>query len=81
MKRRLTVADFKAFPSDPPAIQAIFAENKFKPAQFLNNLATNADGKEKISEYLNILEKSRAHIAQVAATVDRIPSYNALKAR
>ena len=76
MKRKaISLAEIRAFDSDPDAIKGIFAETSFNATAWLDSLS-----KEQVTGYENLMERNRGVAAHIQGIVDMVPTYAAVKA-
>ena len=76
-KRKIvSMAEVRAYDTDPDTIKALFALTAFDLMGWLNSL-----DKEHLTEYVNLIERDRTLKGHIQGIVDRVPSYAVVKAR
>jgi hypothetical protein len=76
-KRKIvSMAEVRAYDTDPDTIKALFALTVFDLMGWLNSL-----NKEQLTEYVNLIERDRTLKGHIQGIVDRVPSYALVKAR
>ena len=75
-RKTVSMAEIRAYDTDPDAIKALFNETSFNVMVWLDSLS-----KEQLWEYLTIIERDRSLKGHMQGIVDRVPAYATVKAR